>query len=112
MKPQKETMKPDFFVSSQFSPDGKLVLTEQCNGVTRIWDAVTGQQVQVFAAVKLSSQYWPYALFTPDGRKVISGSDDGVAILWDLDSGQEIRRFQMPGLERGPVDRMIITNDG
>ena len=111
-KAPKETARPDFFVSTQFSPDGKLVLTEQCNGVTRIWDAVTGQQTQFFAAVSTSDRFWPYAIFTPEGRRVISGSDDGMAILWDLTTAKEIRRFQALGLERGPIDEMIISNDG
>jgi WD40 repeat protein len=112
LEPAQRTKEPDFFVSTQFSPDGKLFLTEQCNGVTRIWDAATGQQVQIFTAVHESEQSNPYALFTPDGRRVISGSDEGIAILWDLASGKEIRRFQTPGLERGPVDQMTISNDG
>lgn len=112
LKATEDTGRPDFFVSTQYSPDGKLVLTEQCNGVTRIWDAATGQQTQVFAAVSTTGRFWPHALFTPEGRRVMSGSDNGIAVLWDLTSAKEIRRFQAPGLERGPVDEMIISNDG
>jgi len=112
IKARKDTARPDFFVSTQFSPDGKLVLTEQCNGVTRIWDAMTGRQTQVFAAVSSGGRFWPHALFTPEGRRVVSGSDDGIAILWDVESGKEIRRFQIPGPGRGPVDQMIISRDG
>jgi WD40 repeat protein len=112
MEPQKGTAKPDFLVATQFSPDGRFVLTEQCNGVTRIWNAATGRQVQAFAVTIHSAQYWPYALFTPDGRGVISGSDDGIAILWQIESGKEIRRFQIPGPGRAPVYQMVISRDG
>src|SRR5262249_50297346 len=108
LKPEKETTKPDFLVSTQFSPDGKLVLTEQCNGVTRVWTAVTGRQIRAFDAAPSSEQYWPYALFTPDGRRVISGSADGLAILWEIQSGKEIRRFRIPE-GTGVVDYMIIS---
>jgi WD40 repeat protein len=112
MEAQKDTAKPDFLVATQFSPDGRLVLTEQCNGVTRIWNGATGRQVQTFAVTIHSAQYWPYALFTPDGRGVISGADDGIAILWQIESGKEIRRFQIPGPGRAPVYRMVISRDG
>lgn len=113
MKPSKDMRKPDFIASTRFSPDGKLLLSEQCNGVTRIWNAATGQQVQVFADLE---QYPgggrdPYALFTPDGRRVISGSYGGTAVLWDIESGKEIRRFQTPG-GTGSIYQMTISRDG
>jgi WD40 repeat protein len=115
METPEETRQPHFFVSTQFSPDGKLVLTEQCNGICRIWNAVTGAQLQTFATVKPSGSDQPYAqpcaLFTPDGRGVISGSDEGTAHLWDVGSGKEIRRFHLPG-GKGVVTQMIISRDG
>ena len=106
-----DSRKPDFFVSTQFSPDGKLVLTEQCNRITKLWDAATGREVQSFVLANQST-IAPDALFTPSGAEVISGEDGGIAVLWDAQSGKEIRRFQIPGTQWGVVDRMIISRDG
>lgn len=106
----------DYLISTQFSPDGKLILTEQCNGLTRIWRSDTGELVHTFGtefSKDPTEPAQPYALFSPDGRSVLSSAPEGgVAILWDVASGKEVRRFQMPGRNPRRMDEMIFSNDG
>ena len=116
-----DTTEQNFFTAVQFSPDSKLLLTEQANGVTKIWDAATGQQAMVFAGAKHNGAYQqyphhppnaPYATFTPNGLNVISGSAEGSATIWDLKSGNEIRAFRAPRGGYGPVNQMSLSSNG
>ncbi|MGD1085024.1 MAG: WD40 repeat domain-containing protein [Verrucomicrobiota bacterium] len=101
-----------FFNSVQYGPNGKVIVTDQINGVVKIWDATTGQNVRVFSLATNSPQYWAYALFTPNGQEVLSASENGLAVLWDAKSGKEIRRFQMGGTDRMLSHQMILSSDG
>ena len=104
----------DTFYSAQFSPDGKLIVSQHYSGTSRVWDATTGRQVQVFTAGAGGAR-GSIVIFTPDGQQAISGSGDGLAILWDVKTGKEIRRFQIPGVDPMSGDQMhqmIISRDG
>ena len=71
----------DPLTSAAFSPDGKLVVTSDLAGTTRVWDAESGT-IKASLREPLSGQT-PSAAFSPDGELVVTASVDGTARLWD-----------------------------
>jgi WD40 repeat protein/tRNA A-37 threonylcarbamoyl transferase component Bud32 len=87
-----------------FLPGGGQVVTASFDGI-RLWDAVTGKELQHFGAGS-SSQV---LAVTPDGKRVLSGGMDGAVRVWDPASGTEV------GLllgHRGPVTVLVVSPDG
>jgi WD40 repeat protein len=76
-----------------FAPDGKLLAACAADGVVRLWDAGTGNEVRVFRA-----HPWGGAgiAFSPDGNLLAIGSTNGTTSLWDVSAGKELRRLKHP----------------
>ena len=74
-------------VASEWSPDGRTVLTSGLDGTARLWDADTGQEKLRF--VQHQAAVWCIA-FGPNGEVVMTGSDDGTGQLWSVASGSAI----------------------
>ena len=71
-----------------FSPDGTRVLTASEDKTARLWDAATGQELQVLRG----HEDWVHsAVFSPDGARVLTASADNTARLWDAATGQELK---------------------
>ncbi|WP_228003183.1 WD40 repeat domain-containing protein [Nocardia australiensis] len=64
-----------------FSPDGHLLATDSNQGVVRLWDPATGQQI----GEPLADQYLgaTTVAFSPDGHLLATNSDEGGVRLWD-----------------------------
>jgi WD40 repeat protein len=77
----------DGVASSQFSPDGRWVLTASEDGSAGIWDAATGQLKVPF----LRHDYQVLsAAFSTDNRLVITASRDHTARVWETESGDPV----------------------
>jgi WD40 repeat protein/tRNA A-37 threonylcarbamoyl transferase component Bud32 len=100
------TLRPppgQYFDTAEFSPDGRLLLTTfhesalvrysdgkqrlYTDRVARIWDAVTGKEVQVLRG---HTNRIVSAFFSPDGRQVVTASWDRTARIWDVATGHEL----------------------
>jgi len=101
--------------SAVFSPDGRRVLTCAGDNTARIWDAVTGKQVQMLTGPRAAQRAFhkaavAIAQFSPDGRRVLtissmaysqdgrmhsSGYDPPTACLWDAVSGERVAQWQL-----------------
>ncbi|KAM0169111.1 hypothetical protein ACHAPF_010297 [Botrytis cinerea] len=75
--------------SVAFSPDGKQVVSGSDDKTVRLWDTVTGQQIQ--PTLEGHTDYVRSVAFSPDGKQVVSGSDDKTVRLWDTATGQQIQ---------------------
>ena len=81
------------WVSAQFSPDGKTVVTASGDKTARLWDAASGQELQVLRGHEDSVNS---AQFSPDGKTVVTASEDKTARLWDVASGREAAGLARP----------------
>ena len=70
-----------------FSFDGKQVLTCADDGLGRIWEASSGEQLAVLRGhgEKLSSCAW-----SPDGSYLVTGGESSIHV-WDVATGQTIK---------------------
>jgi WD40 repeat protein len=93
------------FISAEFSPDGKTILTASTSKVARTWDATTGKQVMAFTG---HTDFVLHAIFTDEGRKVVTASQDKTIRFWNATTGDEIRRLVNPG----SVDEILATASG
>jgi WD40 repeat protein len=68
--------------SAVFHPDGARVLTAGEDKTARVWDAIRGDLLAVFAG---HEDWVRAAVFSPEGRRVLTASGDGTARLWPAD---------------------------
>lgn len=76
-------------LSSEFSDDGKFVITASEDNTARIWDAATGKELSVLAGhtARVTS-----VSFAPGENplRAITASQDGTVKLWDTKENKEI----------------------
>jgi len=63
-----------------FSPDGQLLASCDGDGFTRLWDAGTGQPLQV---LQQDARVYDVA-FSPDGTRLATGGSDGLIWVWGI----------------------------
>ncbi len=78
----------DWVNAVTFSPDGQYALSGGGQDNIKLWEVVTGNEVQVFN--DLESQPISMAL-SPDGEQLVSQSSSGGIQLWDVASGDLVR---------------------
>jgi WD40 repeat protein len=83
-------------IACAYSPDGRSVMTGGREGMARLWDAATGEELQSF-----QGEAWiRHVAFSADHRRVLTVSDlDGKTTveLWDVAAGKELGRFVPAG---------------
>jgi RNA polymerase sigma factor (sigma-70 family) len=88
-----------------FSPDGKLIITDQ-GGVLRFFEAASGRER--LASPDAHEGSVSIVRYTSDGRRVLTASDDGTVRQWDAASGRQLRTIQ----EDGRVHVLAVSRDG
>jgi WD40 repeat protein/transcriptional regulator with XRE-family HTH domain len=76
-----------WFWYAAFSPDGKYLATADGDGIARVWDAVTGDEL---LALKGHNNDVFHIEFSPDGSRLVTVSPDGLAIIWDANTGEKL----------------------
>ncbi len=99
--------------TTQFSPDGKRILTAGSDSTARVWDVDTGQQLFVFSGV---GSLHPSVAFSPAGRSMLGRVSRRGVMGWDAKTGKERCRIQIDGLKRrfnsaefSPNGRLVVT---
>jgi serine/threonine protein kinase/WD40 repeat protein len=95
-----------------FRPDGKAVVMVGADGMTHMWDAVTGKPIgQPLAPAGINSA----AAFSPDGRLLLTWSPDRMVRLWEAESGKLVREVPHPQelylVAFAPDSRTFLTTD-
>lgn len=109
---------PDMVFYSEFSQDGRYLLTTCRNNSARVWDGVTGRPIttplqHATNLVQPNEFLGPtrplVARFSRDGTRVITGSIDRTARVWDAATGLPITP---PIPHRAGVSAVQFTPDG
>ena len=90
-----------------FSPDGKRIVTASDDGTAEVWDAASGDQLQM---LKGHGGAVSRAAFSPDGKRIVTASEDKTARLWDAETGKPIGE-PLTGHD-GPVLSAAFSPDG
>ena len=69
--------------SVAFSPDGQYLATATQDGVVRIWQAKTGQELRKWPAHETNATG---VAFSPDGRYLATGGWDATVKVWDVET--------------------------
>jgi WD40 repeat protein len=77
----------DVVNSSEFSPDGRRVVTARKDGRCTVWDVQTGTRLVELVGHTNEVQT---ACFSPDGGRLLTASLDQTARLWDAQTGLQI----------------------
>jgi WD40 repeat protein len=77
--------------SALFSPNGLHILAVLGNGTAKLWDAQTGELLQIF---KGHDGAINKAVFSPDGLQVLTASAVKTVKLWDALTGKWVRTFE------------------
>ncbi len=80
----------DFINSTQFSNDGKKIVTSSKDRSAKVWDTETGNLL--VELLKHRRQVLS-AEFNHDNKKIVTSSEDSTAILWDAISGNALLNF-------------------
>ena len=82
-------------IACAWSPDGRTVMTGGREGMARLWDAATGEELQSF-----QGEAWiRHVAYSADQRRVlaVSSVDKVTAVqLWDVATGKELGRISPP----------------
>jgi len=81
----------DWVNAVTFSPDGQFALSGAPNNKIKLWEVVTGREIQTFHGP--AEQPISVAL-SPDGDRLVSETSDGIVQLWDVDSGEVLRTVE------------------
>lgn len=62
-----------------FRPDGRAILAASADGLLRLWDVETGQELRRVASGAVNG-----LAFLPDGRSAFAAENDNSVRLWDV----------------------------
>ncbi len=83
---------------TQFSRDGKKIVTVSDDGTAKLWDIATGmllKDVKAFNDASLATI--KAARFTPDGNFIVVIYDAGLIMIWDLTTNREYSQYYKEG---------------
>jgi WD40 repeat protein len=97
----------DLCLNLAFSTDGRRLAARGDSGTFRLWDLVTGREIDWFTA---ATGFCTAAAFSPDARTIVSNGGPSALHFWDLEAHRD--RFAEPDAHDDPVSSVLVTRDG
>jgi len=98
---------------TEFSPDGKRVITTHADGHVKVWETTTWTLESDVATTKSEVRA---AAFAPDGKTVVFGDVAGVLHEWNFEQKSETRTSRADGAVIGitfaPDGKSLVTTHG
>jgi WD40 repeat protein len=85
---QRKSLEPSS--ACRFTPDGRLLVVAEIEGIIRLLDASTGRELRSFGG---GIQHYCLTI-DPAGRTIAAGEPDGFIRVWELETGHEIVHFR------------------
>ncbi|MEM7069524.1 MAG: TIR domain-containing protein, partial [Pseudomonadota bacterium] len=90
---------------ASFSPNGEKFVTASEDKTARIWDARTGELLNVLQAHNTEIQF---SEFSPNGRYILTADSVGNAMLWESESGISLTSYR----NELPIKHVSFHPDG
>ena len=74
--------------SVSFSPDGRHIISGSEDGMIKVWNATSGEEVRTLEG---HERRVFSVVFSPDGSQIASGSLDNTVKVWNAATGEEIQ---------------------
>jgi len=91
-----------------FSPDSRRIASSSQDGIVKVWDAQTGEDLLSFQA---HADHVRSVAFSPEGQRLATASWDGTAKVWDAQTGQLIHTLKIRG-GLGSAQKVAFSPDG
>jgi WD40 repeat protein/uncharacterized caspase-like protein len=107
---------PGLAPSIAFSPDSRLIATSAADNSVKIWDVISGRELQTLAGPQapISAALGVYFIAFTSDNKLVTVSD--AARVWDLNTGKELRTLDSSSPDTsvftGTEGGMILSPDG
>jgi len=104
----------EIFTEIVFSPDGKTLVSGDCDGIIHLWNIEKEEEIAVLRGHTASVSS---LAFSPDGKTIASASRDGTVRLWDVEEGREItvldgHTYLVPSVAFSPDGKTIAWAKG
>ena len=91
---------------TEFSPDGKRLVTTQANGHVKVWNTSSWVAESDLAA---SESEVRAATFSPDSKVLVIGDTSGLLHHWSVETRAEIKTTRVPS---GAITGVVFAPDG
>lgn len=92
---------------AKFSDSGRLLLTTATDGIVRVWNPLTGEEVQQIQSDRKGATI--SASFSPDEQRIAAGGVDGVVRILDVASGKVLLAA---GGHEDAIRHLAFSGDG
>lgn len=103
-----------FVVSTQFSNDGKRLVSASGDNTAKVWDAESGRELKSFVG---HSSYLMSAQFSSDDRLIVTSSNDRTAKIWNARTGESLQTLTghtdwVKDAVFSPDSKLVLTVSG